>query len=910
MSSAMPSAIAAPKFRAFLVNRLVAGIRDGLPSALCVGALASASPMAAYAAQDKTDTLERIEVTGSRLNRPDSEGAFPVTVINRQEIERSGAQTLADFLRSTTFNSFGSPRPTPLATQQSFAGMSIHGLDTKRTLILVDGHRLPTAPTVGSSQNLNNVPLSMVERIEILSDGASAIYGADAIGGVVNIITRHGFSGADISISDSQPSRPGADRSYASATFGINSERGQLTLGASAFRRTRVWARDRPWEPVGASSFSNTLFAAIPEPNAAYGYRPGSRLHNSVYGSSVPGNGCSANGFYTTGSGASTACSYDFNRVASIESDHDNTAVHGNGTLNLGDDWALHLGAFANSTHIGSTNASTPSSPWFGDAILIPVGSPNHPAVRFPGAGYDPNQPVFLRHRFAGVGNRELDTRDRIVDTALSVDGRAGDFDLRFGLDASDVHARMTGHNYVLRDIADVYIHDGRYDIYNPTGNSDSVLAALRTDIHRDSNTRNVALYGNARVDLGTLRNGVAQLAFGVDLRRESYADRYDPRVAANRVAGLSDSSSSGSRTSQAVYAEMLLPLWRGAELTLAGRYDHYSRFGGAFSPKLALRYQPANSLTLRASLSEGFAAPTLRNLNQSPSLFLSGVNHPETCASLGLGTSCLAEVETYLIGNAHLRPETSRQISAGFSWQPVRWFDLTVDAFHARVNRQEIYADAILIANCLNHIERRALCPRDISALSATAPRPQVGAGLGVAFGPNGEILYAQTGYANLGTIALTGFDLSANTRFELGRFGTLRNHLRFGGIGSYESNGTQSAGSVGKPDGRLQLSTAWERKTLVVAWNINAIGAMDSVAGQRAHAGQSDFGYGHRVPLHVTHDVQVDWTTPWRGHVTFGVQNATNRDPYIDPLNASYNTALYDGYGRVPYLRYTQSF
>src|SRR5690606_19034820 len=138
--------------------------------------------------------------TGSRIQRADVEGALPITVIDRMDLELSGEISVADFLRTTTFNSFGSFRPQSGSSAQSFAEVSLRGLGGSRTLILIDGRRAPTAPMVGQGQDLNAVPLAAVERIEILSDGASAIYGSDAIGGVVNIITRKDFSGVEITL--------------------------------------------------------------------------------------------------------------------------------------------------------------------------------------------------------------------------------------------------------------------------------------------------------------------------------------------------------------------------------------------------------------------------------------------------------------------------------------------------------------------------------------------------------------------------------------------------------------------------------------------------------------------------------------------------------------------------------------
>ena len=206
--------------------------------------------------EEEAQTLDRVEVTGSRINRAQIEGALPVTVIDRQQLELSGDSSVADYLRSTTFNSFGSFRPQSGSSAQSFAELSLRGLGGARTLILVDGRRAPIAPNAGQGQDLNSIPLAAVERIEILTDGASAVYGSDAIGGVVNIITRKDFSGAELKIGASNPKRTGGETEEGSVVVGISGDRGSAMVGASYNNRGIVFQRDRPWSTGGVSSFS------------------------------------------------------------------------------------------------------------------------------------------------------------------------------------------------------------------------------------------------------------------------------------------------------------------------------------------------------------------------------------------------------------------------------------------------------------------------------------------------------------------------------------------------------------------------------------------------------------------------------------------------------------------------------
>ena len=196
--------------------------------------------------ETEATTLDRVEVTGSRLKRAEIEGAVPVVVIDRAQIDASGDVSVADVLRDSTFASFGNFRPQSGSSAQSLATIDLRGIGSGRTLVLVDGRRAPTNPMSASSgTDLNAIPLAAVERIEILSDGASAIYGSDAIGGVVNIILRKDFNGAELRYGIGQTKVQGGDLEDASVVFGVSSDRGSLIGGASTASRGMVFTRDQ-----------------------------------------------------------------------------------------------------------------------------------------------------------------------------------------------------------------------------------------------------------------------------------------------------------------------------------------------------------------------------------------------------------------------------------------------------------------------------------------------------------------------------------------------------------------------------------------------------------------------------------------------------------------------------------------
>ena len=230
-------------------------LSQAIQNTLCAGAALSLALASGVAfAQDEADDdegveLDRVQVTGSRIKRVDIEGSTPVTVISREDIDFSGDSTVSELLRSSTFNSFGSFRDAS-GYGNGFSGtsfVSLRGLGSQRTLVLLDGRRLSAFPGGGGdSVDLNLIPIDMIERIEILRDGASAIYGSDAIAGVINIITRKDMDGAIVVVQTESPEVQGGDGDRYSVAGGMSGDRGNITFSMEHFEREWILDRDVP----------------------------------------------------------------------------------------------------------------------------------------------------------------------------------------------------------------------------------------------------------------------------------------------------------------------------------------------------------------------------------------------------------------------------------------------------------------------------------------------------------------------------------------------------------------------------------------------------------------------------------------------------------------------------------------
>jgi iron complex outermembrane recepter protein len=887
-----------------------------LPSAiqfaLFVGAASLVSGNAVAQDQDEEETeqqattLDRIQVTGSRIKRADVEGALPVTVIDREQLELSGDVSVADYLRNTTFNSFGSFRPQSGSSAQSFAGISLRGLGESRTLILIDGRRAPVAPNVGSAQDLNIIPMAAVERIEILTDGASAIYGTDAIGGVVNIITRKDFEGVELTVGKTFPTRVGGDQEEASAVFGAAGDRGRLLGGVSYTDRDIIFQRDREWSRGGASTFSNNFMTGAFGPFLAH----------PTFGSVVPG-ACGFPGFSITGTGASQRCLYDFTALAADEAAIGNRALFARGDYEINDDWTAYMAASVSRVKSFGRYAPVPSSPWPGGAPRLDPGSPNHPGN--PNgynagntAGYDPNRVYFLRHRFAALGPRDTNTDANVYDINLGFEGRIGEVDLDFGVRRSEYQYYDLGRNYVVGAIAQTFISNGQYNIYRPFDAPASVKNAMIATINRDSKTINDEIYGLASFDLFELAGGTAAMVIGGEYREEYYQDIYDSLSTAGQIVGSAGNSAAGDRTVASAFFETLLPFFSNFEVGLAGRYDKYSDYGNDFSPKASIRWQPLDVLTFRASYGQGFRAPSLDIISAQPAFSAASITHAPTCISFGLAPTCTTQVTTYSIANPNVSSEQSTQWSAGVVWDAFDWLNMSLDYYNIEIEDQITGIGVATIVGCLEGTV--ATCPSGLSRFPAGTTVPNPSLGLGVTFGPQGEILNAQTGFGNLGIIETDGFDFNLRTNFDLGTMGRLRNQLQITNPRTFEVNGgINQVGLEGVPEYRANLNNAWQLGDWTFAWNVNYIHGTLSVAGRRAQLGLNDYGYAHTLPSWTTHDLQATWAAPWNARISLGVQNVADKDPVQDPFDPTgrgFRFALYDGYGRIPYIRYTQNF
>lgn len=948
------------------LRRIFAG--GGAVGLLSVGFPLLAAPSALMAQEVAPKPVARVEITGSNIRRAQAETASSVLTVNRADIERSGKTTVAELLQTLAVDNQGS---VPVNFGSGFAagasGISLRGLGTGSTLVLLNGRRMAPYGLADDGQkvfaDLNVIPSDAVERVEILKDGASAIYGSDAIAGVVNIILRRDFQGTTARAMFGTAEAGDGQHQNLALTWGkgdIDNDRYNVLLTLEYKRTDEIWNRERgdrgwigkadlrPWgfsaqEGLGGTGAittnnagGNAINGNVRNP-ATFDYYNRGNLAGAGFTRTFPGAACSNFTNHPQGDPGG-GCLVDAAFLYSqIQPQTEYLSLFGRGTLMLrpGLEAYTELNVYDNLTQSSTTPSSISAS------VGYPGGPVSNAGVQF-GATH-PDNPYFgtparLRYLAADVGPRRSDIESNFYRALVGVRGNnyGWEWDTSLLYSRSEVENERTG--YLARDatfalldpsaanVAAAIANNPAYRAL-PVGtywriaenaglNSPAVYAALSPTISNDAFTEIAQLDFKATREFGKLPGGPLGVAVGAEFRHEKAQLEPTSGTERGNIIGLGYSAYDGSRNVSALYGEVLAPVWTGVELTGAMRYDHFTDVGDAWTPKVGVKWNPMRNLALRATWARGFRAPNPAENGVGGLAAFATASDPARCA-LGVQAACNpASVAIITSPNPALSPERSKSWNVGVIWDPLPRTSISLDFWEIK-RKNEINQEQIDAAIAGGRVAR------DPTTAVPTIP------------GDPGAITAVLASYVNSAESEVRGVDLDARQSFPIpGGWGNLVFDAKYTYLDKWErteQDGTRRdfAGThgncdvtncVGTPDHKANLRATWERDNWRVSANLNYRGRIDNTLFKNDPSGcATHFANGNDAPTDcelasfTTVDLVFRWKPQQRWEIFGSLQNVFNKRAPLDPLTygaVSYNPLDYYGaIGRFATLgaRYT---
>jgi iron complex outermembrane recepter protein len=876
-------------------------VARALITALCgTGAMMAAQVTLAQT----SSSLQRVEITGSAIKRTDAETAVPITVLRMDNLKEQGLTTVEEVVNALAGNQAtqGTSQAVGLGTGgASFA--DLRGLGRNKTLVLLNGRRITNNAIDSSAPDLNTIPFAAIDRVEVLRDGASSLYGTDAIGGVVNFITRKDFTGGTASIEYSSPQHSGGKAQQFNIGYGVGDlEKSNFNVfGFLDYQKQDALTTLQ-------RDFGGTKTSGVPY--------PGVYFDDSTTVSPFYATGCNGAPFGVFK--APYNCRYLYWKWVDDIPESERLTGMLKGTLNLPGDHQLNLEYFVAKTKVIANIAPVPYS-----ALTINPGTKYYPGngITPPppaAAGMDLTQPLGVNWRDIPNGPRQDTNKNTQQRLVASLDGTVAGWDYSTALTWGQNKVTDTLTNgYSNGDIIGPGIQNGIINPFSVTqdaaGQSLLDSANARGELLRAKGT-STSWDGKVSRELGDWMNAGRKVgvAVGAEVRHERMEEvASNPAFAQEVIASTGfdpSTNNAGSRTVWAAYGELNVPVMKTLDVTGAVRYDHYSDFGSTVNPKVSFRFQPSDKLLVRGSASTGFRAPSLYDLHQSAQ-FTNTANpwdDPVRCpgghpiAGAAAATNCETQFMSLQGGNTALRPETSKNVNLGFVIQPVEDFDATVDFWWIKLKHQiGALADDVVFGD-----------PATFAALFRRAPDGSLSTSGSQCPGANCGYVLLNT--QNLGGVNTNGVDLSLAYRMRLHDAGQVNFKFATTYVNKFEyqqvENGPWfsqvSVYSNGNPVFRWQhnASVTWSNNV----WSAGLVG--------RFKSGYLDEDGSSRVGDYLTWDIFGSWKATKAVTITAGVRNVFDTKPPSsvqgDTFQVGYDPRFADPLLRTFYLRGTFRF
>jgi iron complex outermembrane recepter protein len=791
----------------------------------------------------------RIEVTGSSIRRIDAETSSPIQIVTAEEIKQSGYTSLQEILHNLTANGQGTlSQGFAPAFASGAAGAALRGLTVGSTLVLIDGHRMAPFPMGDDGQrsfvDIANIPFDAVERVEILKDGASAIYGSDAMAGVVNVILKKSFTGRTVTVDVGRPSYKAGQTTHVSGMVGfgdLNEDGHNFYLSGEVRTQKQITFADR------GGLFTQTDFTSTGGlnltpgvSNALNGGYPGSTTgYLTNYAGTVAPlrGGCNQTNSYVnifspsanTQSGPN--CPYS-NSQFQIQPPTENYYFIANYVQKLPEAWTLKMQASyfeSLSQQVGSPSSTSTYSggspngylglayqPGSQPVVLNPLGFTTLPA----NSPLIPNGwsgPAYLVYNFQSLGPQTTNTDSKSVRLIADLNGHWQDWDIQSSMGYTEVALGLRYSNFVNLSSLQTALNNGTYVIDGNNSAASNNYIAPELSSTSKSQLAFVHLDGNR--ELMQLEGGPLLWAMGTDWMYKSI-DTVAPSAFAQGLVGsntnFKDNFTIGSQDVFSAYTEMVAPWTQSLESDAALRYDHYNLSGGHVSPKFGVKFHPLPEWAFRGTVSGGFRAPSPSENGKAGNEFVYSLFNDTALCNAGYGSQCLILPPFAIKTNPVLKPEVSKSVTLGMIYQPVSSFSATLDFYAIEIDHQ------IVPNTSMSSIDNAVRLPvSDLPPCSGTCSAV-----------PYGPIAYIPATYINANSTRTNGFELGFDYRHLIDEVGMWRSKFMVTYVNSYDMTingvtyhmaGTHGPSEVSGDTGNPRTRAQWTNTLLSGAWTLS---------------------------------------------------------------------------------------
>ncbi|MEM5513814.1 TonB-dependent receptor [Pseudoalteromonas sp. AS84] len=926
--------------------------------AIAFGAASTAVfSMNTIAANEGVEKVERIQVTGSRIKRTDIETTVPITSIGRSDIIQMGALNVADVLNQSPVTIAGSNQSNSAfgTTGVGLNTTSLRNLGSSRTLVLVNGRRFVSgvSPSSGYAVDLNAIPASMIERIDILKSASSAIYGSDAVAGVVNIITRSDFEGVEVNAQTGVSDESDREKYSLNLTAGNSWDSGSVTIAAGYDDDKGLKSSDRDF-----SRYDEAIFL-----NDEGGEYVG--IQNSSYPPQGRVGGYNADGTPYVGDENS------FNRASyrQLVTPLERKYAAVNFKQDISD--SVHSFTEVNWNSSKTYNSTIEPTPFTTDDVYLPsrggvggikLGSPLVPDLLRqnlmsdnPDLTMDDNIPTLVR-RMVEFGARSTDLERDTIRIATGIDWEindnwllnsyiswgktdqrqenGGQINVERAANALDVYTNAEGNVQCSNDLA-VLQGCVPLDLFGAGTLSDEAVAYVRSPAKSQGQVEqfifSTTLSGELPIEL---EGGMVGLAVGAEHRLEKGS--YSPGDLAQTGASSTNKSepTNGSFYTNDVFVETVLPVLENVELDLAARYSDHEIVGGQTTWNAGVQYSPTDTVKLRASAARAIRTPNIADLFGGRGETFSGVADPcdaITASSTGnVAANCLSIAEVanrvategafnlttierqstggYVGGNEDVKEETSDSFSVGAIWQVTDEFSLTLDYYDIAVDNAIATTARTTVLNRCYGVD-----PSDFDATCGGAIRDTRGA-----------LTEVSSGTSNENDLSTKGLDIELSYKQEF-VYGQLSADLIWNHLYEYAETSIESGeeidyrGEVLTPTNRANLNLGYAVDDFAVSWRMKywASSNDSNIEGNQNFSTGAPLDKFNRFPTVIYHDLSGTYNITDGTDVTLSVRNVFDKQPPVANQSSvsgasGINTVgeAYDVTGRYFQLSFTTKF